>query len=139
MRYLAILLMLAGCTTSASRTASEFPDAASHRAIHTLIAYSTADFHEHGPAGPGRFRDVRSGYLLTASGEPQYMLCGEFLQAQEDGTTRWMPFATLKTSSYEQWIGAQSATFCKAESTKWLKGDLSSALQSTLASLRTQR
>jgi hypothetical protein len=74
---------------------------------------------------------------MTVSGEKQYMLCGQFLPAPEGGKAEWMPFATIKTSGYEQWIGAQAAGFCQGSSVIWDKvGDLSSSLQSRLDSLR---
>jgi hypothetical protein len=74
---------------------------------------------------------------MTPSGEEQYMLCGQFLPAQEAGKAEWTPFATIKTSGYEQWIGAQAARFCQDSSVIWDKvDDLSSSLQSRLDSLR---
>jgi hypothetical protein len=74
---------------------------------------------------------------MTPSGESQYILCGQFLQAQEGGKAQWTPFATIKTSGYEQWIGAQAAGFCQGSSVIWdTVGDLSSSLQSRLDSLR---
>jgi len=74
---------------------------------------------------------------MTPSGEAQYMLCGQFLPAQEGGKAEWTPFATIKTSGYEQWLGAQAAGFCQGSSVIWDKvGDLSSSLQSRLDSLR---
>jgi len=74
---------------------------------------------------------------MSPSGEKQYRLCGQFLPAQEGGTAEWTPFATIKTSGYEQWTGAHSAGFCQGPSVIWDKvGDLSSSLQSRLDSLR---
>jgi hypothetical protein len=74
---------------------------------------------------------------MTPSGEKQYMLCGQFLPAQEGGTAKWTPFATIKTDGYEQWIGAQAAGICQGSSVIWEKvGDLSSSLQSRLDTLR---
>jgi hypothetical protein len=74
---------------------------------------------------------------MTPGGEEQYMLCGQFLPAQEGGKAEWTPFATIKTSGYEQWNGAQAAGFCQRSSVIWDKeGDLSSSLQSRLDSLR---
>lgn len=65
------------------------------------------------------------------------MLCGQFLPAREGGTAEWTPFATIKTSPYEQWIGAQAAGSCQSSSVIWdEEGDLSSPLQSRLDSLR---
>jgi hypothetical protein len=72
---------------------------------------------------------------MTPGGEPQYMLCGQFLPAQEGGKAEWIAFATIRTSGYEQWIGATS--FCQGSSVIWDQvGDLSSSLQSRLDSLR---
>lgn len=63
------------------------------------------------------------------------MLCGQFLPAEGGDKAVWTPFATIKTSGYEQWIGASS--FCQGSAVVWDKvGDLSSALQSRLDSLR---
>jgi hypothetical protein len=74
---------------------------------------------------------------MTPGGEPQYMLCGQFLPAQEGGKAEWTPFATIKTSGYEQWIGGDAARFCQGSSFIWDKeGDLSSSLQSRLDSLQ---
>ena len=65
------------------------------------------------------------------------MLCGQFLPAQEGGKAEWTPFATIKTSGYEQYIGVQAASFCQGTSVMWDKtGDLSPSLQSQLAALR---
>ena len=136
MRYLPLLLMIAGCTTATSRTGSDPADASADAAVQYLVVSATDDFHQHGPTGITNFRNVRSGYVPTSSGERQYMLCGEFLRGQEGATAEWMNFVTVKTSKYEQWIGGQSSPFCDAPAAKWLKGDLSKALQTRLASLR---
>jgi hypothetical protein len=58
---------------------------------------------------------------MTAGGEKQYMLCGQFLPAQEEGKSQWMPFATIKTPNYEQWLGAQAVGFCQDSSVIWEK------------------
>ena len=105
--------------------------------IEFLLTAAATDFHTHRPPDPVRFRDVRVGHVMTSRGEEQYMLCGEFLPAQEGGKAEWTPFATIKTSGYEQWIGVQAAGFCQGTSVIWDKvGDLSPSLQSRLASLR---
>jgi hypothetical protein len=69
------------------------------------------------------------------------MLCGQFLPAQEAGTAEWTPFVTIKTSGYEQYIGAQAeAAYCQRPSVIWGKeGDLSASLQSRFDSLDTVR
>jgi hypothetical protein len=142
MRYLAVLfatLVLAACSTapikrSESQT-DELQKASIDSVVQFLLTAAATDFHTHRPPDPVRFRDVRLGHVMTPSGEKQYRLCGQFLAAQEGGKAEWMPFATIKTSDYEQWIGATG--FCQGSSIIWDNvGDLSSSLQSRLDSLR---
>ena len=152
MRYLAVLfatLVLAACSTApvtrtGSQTASptqvpspELQKGAIEPVEQFLLTSAAADFHAHPPPGPVRFRDVRIGHVMTPSGEEQYLLCGQFLPAPAGGNAEWTPFATIKTSGYEQWIGAQAAGVCQRSSIVWdQQGDLSSLLQSRLDSLR---
>ena len=152
MRYLAILfttLGLAACSTApVTRSESEavsptqvlspeLQQVSIDSVVQFLLTAAATDFHTHVRSDSVRFRDVRIGHVLTPSGAEQYMLCGQFLPAQEGGNAEWTPFATIKTSGYEQWIGAQAARFCQGSSVIWDKvGDLSSSLQSRLASLR---
>lgn len=64
-------------------------------------------------------------------------MCGEFLAAEEGAKAEWTPFATIQTAPYEQWIGPQAAGLCQSSAVAWSKvGDLSSALQSRVDSLR---
>ncbi|HEY3130595.1 MAG TPA: hypothetical protein VGL91_14140 [Acidobacteriota bacterium] len=152
MRYLAVLfatLVLAACSTtpvtrresqavSPTQVLAPEPQKASmDSVVHFLLTAAATDFYTHRPPYPLRFRDVRIGHVMTPSGEKQYMLCGQFLPAQQGGKAEWTPFATIKTSGYEQWIGAQAAGFCQGSSVIWDKvGDLSSSLKSRLDSLR---
>jgi len=152
MRYHAFLfatLVLAACSTAPvtrnqsqadSPTQGVIPEsqkASMDSVVQFLLTSSAADFHTHGPSPILHFRDVRIGHVMTSSGEKQYMLCGQFLPARDGGKAEWIPFATIKTSGYEQWIGAQALTFCQGSSVIWDKvGDLSSLLQSRLDSLR---
>ena len=70
-------------------------------------------------------------------GEAQFMLCGQYLAAQAAGEAKWMYFSTIRTSGYEQLIGSQPVGLCQGSSIIWAtRGDLSSALQSRLDSLR---
>ncbi len=74
---------------------------------------------------------------MTPGGVEQYMLCGQFLSAREGGRPEWMLFATIKTSGYEQWVGARAAGFCQDPAVMWDRvGDLAPALQSQVDSLR---
>ena len=152
MRYLAVLfalLVFAACSTApSSRSETKAVSSTQVRApnlqkapvdsvIEFLLAAAATDFHTHRSPDFVRFRDVRIGHVMAPSGEEQYMLCGQFLPAQEGGKAEWTPFATIKTSGYEQWIGAQAARICQGSSVIWDKvGDLSSSLQSRLDSLR---
>ncbi len=152
MRYLAALfstLVLAACssapvTRNESQTVSptQVPTPEPQKAsidpvVQFLLTSAATDFHTHVRSDSVRFRDVRIGHVMTSSGAEQYMLCGQYLAAQEGGKAEWTPFATIKTSGYEQWNGAQATGFCQSSSVVWDKeGDLSSALQSRLDSLR---
>jgi hypothetical protein len=79
---------------------------------------------------------VRIGHVKTSSGEDQYLLCGHFLSTREAGNAEGTPFVTIKTSGYEQYVGAQAeATYCQRSSVIWDEGDLSASLQSRLDSL----
>ena len=138
MRHLAVLfatLVLAGCT-KVPVTRSESPPV-SPTVEQFLLGAAAADFHAHRPPDPVRFREVRIGHVITPDGGKQYMLCGQFLPAQEAGKAEWTPFATIKTSGYEQYVGAQAADYCRDSSVIWDSvDDLSTSLQSRLASLR---
>ena len=131
MRYLAILfttLGLAACSTApVTRSESEavsptqvlapeLQQASMDSVVQFLLTAAATDFRTHRPPDPPRFRDVRIGHVVSPSGKEQYMLCGQFLPAQEGGNAEWTPFATIKTSGYEQWIGAQAARFCQGSS-----------------------
>ena len=128
MRYLAaFIIVLTACSTApATRTPPQV--------VEFLLTSAATDFHASGPAGPLRFRDVHIGRVTNAAAEEQYILCGQFLR----GTGEWTPFATIKTSGYEQWVGAQAAAYCQSSSVKrdHQESDLSQSLQTRLDSLR---
>jgi hypothetical protein len=152
MRYvvaLLVTLVFAACNTtpvsrSQSQAANPSPVVASEgqkpstdSLMEFLLTASATDFHTHRPPDVTRFRDVRFGHIMTTAGGEQYLLCGEFLPAPREGKAEWTPFATIKTSGYEQWIGVQAASFC--ERSRVLgdsDGDLSSSLQNRLDAQR---
>ena len=77
------------------------------------------------------------GHVMNPKGEKQYLLCGQFVSAVKGSKPEWIPFATIKTSGYEQWIGAQAVGYCQGASVIWDKeADLSSELQKRFDSLR---
>ncbi|MFL5560737.1 MAG: hypothetical protein ACJ79K_04595 [Gemmatimonadaceae bacterium] len=105
--------------------------------VEYLLASAAADFHDHGPSGPVRVRDVRLEHFTDANGGAHYMLCGQFLATQQGSAGDWTPFATVKTSRFEQWLGSQAAGFCEGPSVaRDTAGDLSSSLQSRLDAIR---
>ena len=152
MRYHAILfatVILAACSTDPVRRsesqavspaqvlAPELQKTSIDSVVQFLLSAAATDFHTHRPPDPVRFRDVHIGHVMNPGGEENYILCGQFLPAQDGGKTEWMSFATIKTSGYEQYIGAQAAMFCKGSSFIWDNvGDLSSLLQSKFDTLR---
>lgn len=151
MRYRAILLVTLGVAACRAAPGSRseqvvsdtqaggpaLQEASLDSVVQFLLTAAATDFHTHRPPDPVRFRDVRLGHVMTPSGEEQYMLCGQFLPAQGTGEAQWTPFATIRTSPYEQWIGAQAATFCQNPSVLWDRvADLSSSLQGRRDSLR---
>ena len=106
-------------------------------AVQFLLAASAKDFHAHQSPYPARFRDVRVGHCVAPDGTKLYLLRGQFLPKQGPGEPEWTPFVTIKTSPYEQWLGAAAEGYCRQSSIVWDdREDLSSALQSQLDSLR---
>jgi hypothetical protein len=123
--------------TRAAGTVPQHQEAPRDSVIQFLLGAAAADFHTHRPPDPVRFRNVRLAHARKATGEVQYMLCGQFLPAHDSSAAGWTPFVTIKTSGYEQWVGSQAATLCHASGVKWDRaGDLSALLQSRLESLR---
>jgi hypothetical protein len=147
MRYHAIslgLLLLVACNTapkqpghSQTRTpVSEFNIISIDSVQQFLLIAAATDFQNLRPPDPLRFRDVRLGHLTGSNGEKRYILCGQFLHAEEKGKSEWTSFATIKTDPYEQWLGNQAAAFCNDQTVIWENvGDLSSILQSRLDAL----
>ncbi len=104
-------------------------------AVQFLLGAAADDFHTHGSPKAARFRNVRIGHVVDADGTRRYLLCGLCSPA---GKADWTPFATIKTSGYEQWIGVQAGGYCQSPPVVWDEkvGDLSSLLERRLASLR---
>ena len=140
MRFIVALLstcvLLACSTAPAARNRPQIQEEPLNSAVEFLLTSAATDFHAHGPPAPVRFRDVRSGYIMTPDRGKQYRLCGSFSRAEESGKAEWTPFVTIQTSGYEQLLGAQAMNYCARSSVTWDKGDLSSSLQSRLESLR---
>src|SRR4051812_11947070 len=113
------------------------PQASIDPAVQFLLAASAKDFHAHQPPYPARFRDVRVGHGVAPDGTKLYLLRGQFLPRPGRGEPEWTPFVTIKTSPYEQWLGAAAEGYCRDPSIAWDdREDLSSSLQGQLDSLR---
>ena len=126
--------VLLACSTSAARNLPPIPEEPFNSTVEFLLTSAATDFSQmSGLPRPVRFRDVRTGYMMRSATDRQYMLCGSFSPV---GKTQWTPFVTIKTSGYEQYVGAQAVSFCTSPSVTWDKGDLSSALQSRFESTR---
>ena len=69
---------------------------------------------------------------FASEGKDRYLVCGEF--EPRGGAGAWTPFATLRTSAYEQWIGDQP--YCGRQDIAWEPRDLSAELQRRLDALR---
>lgn len=105
--------------------------------LRVLVTSAATDFHNHGPSGTLRFRDVRFGRMNSPGAGHPYLLCGQFIRAGQGRSAIWTRFVTIKTSGYEQWIGAQADAFCRDSTVIWYnRGNLTSTLQHRLDGLK---
>ena len=117
--------------------ASEEPKYSTDSPMEFLLRSAATDFHAHRPPVVERFRDVGFGHVMTPAGAKQYQLCGEFLPQQREGKAEWTPFATIKTSGFEQYLGVQATSWCqRSQFVQDRDEDLSSTLQNRLDSMR---
>ena len=102
--------------------------------INFLISASASDFHKQTGLSNLQFRNSHVGQKTSETGEKMFLLCGEFKSKSDKN---WIPFATIKTSGYEQWQGSQALNFCKDSTVVWdNKNDLSQLVQKKLVSLK---
>lgn len=106
------------------------PSAADPVAVEFLLAAATKDFKASGSARPTAIRNARIGILHDAS-KGNYMLCGAF-KSGTGAAAKWTPFATIKTSDYEQWIGGAAQAYCGAANIQWFVGEHSATLMKRL-------
>jgi len=99
-----------------------------------LLLSCASDFQKSKPT-PTKFNATYFGYKELPSNKKMFLLRGQF-QPAEENQRKWIPFVTIKTSGYEQWIGAQSNGFTQDSTTVWdTSRDLSSLLASKVDSL----
>ncbi|MEP7074734.1 MAG: hypothetical protein ABI878_02905 [Acidobacteriota bacterium] len=102
-----------------------------------LLTSAASDFYEHQPPFPARFRRVRLGRVGKVGKDASYRLCGEFFPANEGSKAKWIGFATIKTSKYEQYLGP--TMYCSDTKMIWAKtGDLSLTLKKRLDALKSK-
>ena len=110
---LATTIALAAC----DRTAKPEADAGTRVAatepavVESLMTWAATDFRAQQAPKPVRFQRVQSGSVPVAGAERQYRLCGEYSPSSQ-GDADWIPFATIKTSRYEQWLGGSALGYC---------------------------
>jgi hypothetical protein len=137
---LCVACLLTGCGSEQSprsqpqaTSAPPFQKASADPDVQFLLTASAKDFHDHQPPLPTRFRDVHAGLIPAPDGKQLCLLRGQFLPKQGE----WTPFATVKTSGYEQMLGFQAESYTKQPSITWdEREDLSLALKSQLDALR---
>lgn len=130
-------VLLACGSTQAVNQADPQAAAAHAEATEFLLSKAALDFNNPRAPKPVAFRKVRMSTAAAADGSTQYRLCGEYLAAQkEGGSQEWAAFATIKTSDYEQWLGAQSVSYCKGPGIRSYAADLSAQLQRHLQALK---
>ncbi len=69
--------------------------------IQFLINSAAKDFKVHQPPIAIDFRNLKAGYILSEK-DTTYLISGEFFP---QGEKNWVPFETIKTFGYEQYIG----------------------------------
>lgn len=133
----AMTFVLLACRPTLPNNGQSRPHKApTNSTVDFLLNSAATDFRTQRPPHPVRFRNVRSGYLITSEGVRQYRLCGEFLPADHGGEEAdWIAFTTIKTSQYEQWVGESALSFCEDSTMTWDREELSSSLLSRFNAL----
>lgn len=118
-----------GLVIGAAQAAPPQPDAA---VLAFLMDKATQEFSQPGPMQPRRIKTARLGHLHDAQGRDLDLLCGRFVPMDASGGKAEVPFATLKTGDYEQWLGGQAAGLCAQPTITWFQGDHAQALMQRL-------
>ncbi|WP_374430674.1 hypothetical protein [Ideonella dechloratans] len=118
-----------GLALGAAQAAPAQPDPA---VLAFLMDKATQEFSQPGPMHPKRIKTARLGHLHDAQGRDLDLLCGRFVPTDPSGGKAEVPFATLKTGDYEQWLGGQAVGLCSQPTITWFKGDHAQALMQRL-------
>lgn len=101
-----VLALALGTPPTAVTAALAVPDTS----VDTLVGNSITDFKTHGGL-PADVRSVRLVWHTLADGITRPTICGDALVDKANG--KWVPFAALTTSGYEQYVGDGSGLRCK--------------------------
>lgn len=124
-----LLLALAGVCATSMATAGPSAAKPAPEVTEFLLASAAKDFRLPGSARPTAIQSARIGTLRQASGREVHLLCGKFRSSEPSEAKRWVPFATIQTVDYEQWLGNQAESYCRQPGIKWYPGDHSESLQ----------
>ena len=103
--------------------------------VSSIIDISANDFYKNQQPSPVDFKNVKLKYIKKTSGEELYILCGQFVTNDQQET----PFATIKNSDYEQWVGKNALTYCQdSKEISYTKEDLSTLLKNKFNSLKVR-
>jgi hypothetical protein len=139
---LVISLVLVACSAApVARSTPQLQAAARTPHAEFLLTQSATDFRTHNTSDQIHFQNVRVGHVLSASGEAEYILCGQFDATQEDGQTQASFFVTIDTNGgthgYDLLIEGQVPSLCQDKSLAWdTEGDLSAELQGKFDALK---
>ena len=96
---------------SASASASAHDHGSYVKNLQESLAASSASDFAASDVNPAGFRQVDLRYRENDHGARTYMLCGQVQLAAGTEAT-WVDFATVRTKSFEQWIGSAALAMC---------------------------
>ncbi len=85
--------------------------------VEFLLASAQKEFKSSSPNRPTAIRNARIGFLHEGA-TGNYLLCGSF-KSGRGAAAKWTPFATIKTSDYEHWLGGAAKAFSSQKNIKW--------------------
>ena len=116
---------------------TEMQNASQDSIVYFLLDAAAKDFHDHQPPVPVGFHNVQFKYLTKPNEGKTYLICGQFLNQDNQNKEEWTHFATIKTDPYEHWIGSNALAHCQdSKEITYTKIDLSIALKSRYDSLQ---
>jgi hypothetical protein len=99
-----------------------------------LIAESVDDLKAHLPGAPRDFRSVRLAWRTDTDRGVLPVICGKVLAATTP--EKWIRFAALTTSGYEQYFGDGSQGWCDRADKKFGSRDITKLFRERLAAAK---